>query len=241
MIFRRYMLPVALGIALVAAACDSGGDETVKLDNKMDQVSYSIGYQIGLQIDQNMQSQNIELNPDVLSRAIKDAISGTVPALSDSQMNEVMMSYQAEQEAAYMADMATNLTAASVFLVENAKKDGVISLADSLQYSVIVEGSGATPSADDMVRVHYKGELLDGTVFDSSIDRGEPTEFMVGQVIPGWSRILLEMQVGDKWKVWIPPALAYGEQGAGSVIPPNSLLIFEVELLGIVDQDDSAQ
>jgi FKBP-type peptidyl-prolyl cis-trans isomerase FklB len=120
------------------------------------------------------------------------------------------------------------------FLAANAKKDGVTTTASGLQYKVIKSGTGATPTASDQVKVDYTGTLIDGKVFDSSVQRGQPAVFPVGQVIPGWTEALQLMKVGDKWQLFIPAKLAYGDRGAGGAIPPNSALIFEVELLDIV-------
>jgi FKBP-type peptidyl-prolyl cis-trans isomerase FklB len=119
------------------------------------------------------------------------------------------------------------------FLEENKKAEGVTTLPSGLQYKVLKSGTGATPTADDTVRTHYKGTLIDGTVFDSSYDRGEPAEFPVGGVIKGWTEALQKMKVGDKWQLVIPSELAYGESGAGGVIPPHATLVFEIELLDI--------
>jgi FKBP-type peptidyl-prolyl cis-trans isomerase FklB len=141
------------------------------------------------------------------------------------------------------ATMQTNSSAPSTssvssdpgaaFLAENAKKDGVTTTASGLQYKVIKSGTGESPKLSDTVKVHYQGTLIDGTVFDSSIQRGQPISFPVGRVIPGWVEALQLMKVGDKWQLFIPAKLAYGDQSPTPAIPPNSVLIFEVELLGI--------
>jgi FKBP-type peptidyl-prolyl cis-trans isomerase FklB len=122
------------------------------------------------------------------------------------------------------------------FLEENKKAEGVTTLPSGLQYKVLKSGNGPTPAAEDTVRTHYKGTLIDGTVFDSSYDRGEPAEFPVGGVIKGWTEALQKMKVGDKWQLFIPSELAYGEAGAGGVIPPGATLIFEIELLDVKKQ-----
>jgi FKBP-type peptidyl-prolyl cis-trans isomerase len=139
-------------------------------------------------------------------------------------------------EAAGEKEGQLNLETGNAFLEENKSREGVNTTASGLQYEVISEGDGPKPSADDRVRVHYHGTLIDGTVFDSSVERGEPAVFGVGQVIPGWTEALQLMPVGSKWKIYVPSNLAYGERGAGADIGPNTTLIFEVELLEIVEE-----
>jgi FKBP-type peptidyl-prolyl cis-trans isomerase FklB len=132
-------------------------------------------------------------------------------------------------------EVAANLEKSTLYLQENGKKEGIKTLASGLQYKVLTAGTGKSPTAEDVVQVHYTGTLIDGTKFDSSVDRGEPAEFSVGQVIPGWRQALQEMKEGDKWMLYIPPQLAYGERGApGGAIGPNEALIFEVELIKVV-------
>ncbi len=150
------------------------------------------------------------------------------------KMSEAQEEMQREMMDRQREEGGKNLVAAEAFLAENAKEDGVIVRDSGLQYRVLTEGSGDKPTADSQVRVHYKGTLLDGTQFDSSYDRGEPAQFQAGQVIQGWQEALQLMSVGSKWQLFIPPNLAYGENGRPS-IPSNSLLIFEVELLEIVE------
>jgi FKBP-type peptidyl-prolyl cis-trans isomerase len=142
---------------------------------------------------------------------------------------------QAKQIAKMMADAKNNLEAGQKFLAENAKKPGVQTTASGLQYQVVTEGKGAKPKAGDVVRVHYKGSLLDGKVFDSSYDRGQPVVFPIDQVVPGWQEGLQLMPVGSKFKLWVPANLGYGEKGTpGGPIGPNSTLVFDLELLDIV-------
>jgi len=154
-------------------------------------------------------------------------------------MGQILTAYQQEMQMKMMAEASAaaeeNEQKAEAFLAENGKKEGVKTLASGLQYKVITEGGGASPTAESTVEVHYKGTLIDGTEFDSSYKRGEPASFPVGGVIPGWTEALQLMKEGAKWEVAIPPALAYGEQGAPPVIPPNSALVFEVELLKVVE------
>ncbi len=206
-----------------------------EFETDMDKVSYAIGLDIGT----NLKLQKLNLNPQILSRGIADAIAGREPLLSEEEMMAVMrqfeMEYMAQREAE-MAEMAVeNLAEAEEFLGQNRANVGVETTESGLQYIVIREGTGPTPTAQDVVRVHYTGTLIDGTEFDSSYRADEPAQFMVGGIIPGWQEALQKMKVGAKWRLFIPPDLAYGEQGVPSVIEPNSLLIFEVELLGIVD------
>ena len=198
-----------------------------------DKVSYCIGVQIG----SSFKGENFDINPGILSSGLKDAYESKPLKLPESEIAEVLENFQkkmmAQQEEAYNKVVAENLAASSAFLAENARKPGVTTLPDSLQYEVIKEGSGPHPALEDTVRAHYSGTLLDGTEFDSSYKLEKPIKFSVGQMIPGWREIIPLMRAGSHWKVYIPPALGYKEAGSGR-IPPNSLLIFEIELLEIV-------
>ena len=217
-------------------ASNSGSSTSgpVSFQNDSDKASYIIGYQIGQDFKTNYMD---ELNIDILAQAINDVLDEKEPALELAEMQEIMQKYMTEQrvkqQARHAEEVAENGAAAEAFLAENGKKDGVVSLPSGMQYSVISEGTGASPKETDTVSVHYTGTLIDGKVFDSSVERGEPATFPLNGVIKGWTEALQLMKVGDKWKLFIPPALAYGEQGNPS-IPANSLLIFEVELLDIV-------
>jgi FKBP-type peptidyl-prolyl cis-trans isomerase len=218
-----------LGIfSLTTLAC--GDKEGGKVDFKTDddKVSYSIGVQIGNSLKQS----KLTVNTQMLKRAIDDVIADKGLALSDSQMKEVFDGLRTRQEEAMQKEVGENLKKASAFLAENAKKPGIKSLPDSLQYQIITEGSGPSPALTDTVSVNYTGTLIDGTEFDSSVKRGQPLEFMVENMIPGWVEIIPMMKKGAKWKVFIPPQLGYGERAMGT-IPANSLLIFEIELLSI--------
>jgi FKBP-type peptidyl-prolyl cis-trans isomerase FklB len=201
------------------------------LSNEKARVSYAIG----MTFAHNFQAQNVEVDPDLLARGLKDSQSGGTALLTDIQMREILDAYQkslaAKRQQFMAAVAATNKAAGATFLETNKNNPGVITLPDGLQYFVITAGSGALPESNDVVTVNYRGTLLDGTEFDSSIKRGKPAQFPIGQVIHGWTEALQQMPVGSKWRLFIPPQLAYGEQGQRG-IPPNSLLIFEVELLG---------
>jgi FKBP-type peptidyl-prolyl cis-trans isomerase FklB len=231
---KRQLLAIltTFTIVLLAIGC-TAADKTPKLETLMDKVSYSIGLNIG----KDFKAQNIEVNPQLLARGIKDAISDTKPLLTDEEIQEAIGSFQQERmaEAEEMAKAAgeKNRQEGESFLLENAKKEGVVTLPSGLQYKVIEEGTGKSPEPGDQVTVHYRGTLVDGTEFDSSYERGEPVTFPVGGVIPGWTEALQLMKEGAKWQLFIPPSLAYGEKGAGQVIGPNATLIFDVELISI--------
>ncbi len=225
-------LVVALSVAGCLAAAVAG--EELQLDSLKDKVSYAIGLSIG----KNMKQDNVELDPDLLLRGLKDALSGAKPLLTEAQIQEAMVAFQKEMQAkaaeARKASGEKSKKEGEEFLAANKKAAGVVTLPSGLQYKIIKKGNGkVSPKATDTVVTHYRGTLLDGTEFDSSIKRGEPAEFEVGGVIPGWTEALQLMKVGDKWELYVPAELAYGERGAGRAIGPNATLVFEVELLEI--------
>ena len=200
--------------------------EQIVLKTQQDKVSYMIGFQTG----QNLKKQGIEVDLKLLKRGLIDGLSGDKPLLSDAELKEVIMTLQ--------KDVLTRLSEKNkkdgeAFLANNKTKPGVVTLPSGLQYKVLTAGTGPTPKADDTVTVNYQGTLIDGTEFDSSYKRGTPAKFGVSQVIPGWTEALKLMKVGAQWQLFIPANLAYGEQGAGRVIGPNTVLIFKVELLSI--------
>jgi len=225
---------IAVLAAVMLSACNSSqSSKTVTLTTDLDKASYAIGVNLG----NNFKSSYIEVNTDAVARGIADVQVGNDLLLTEVEMAAAMDSLQARAEKGYLAATGENLKKASAFLAANATKQGVTTLADSLQYQVITAGTGPIPKAGDAVKVHYTGMFEDGKSFDSSVERGEPAQFIVGQgqIIPGWDTILQMMPTGSKWKVFIPPSLAYGERGQGP-IPPNTLLVFDVELLEIVPQ-----
>ncbi len=194
----------------------------------MDKFSYSIGLGLG----QNLKSMGLEeLSTEDFAQAIKDIFEGNEPKISHQEAQTIVQAYFAELQAKKSEE---SLAAEANFFAENTTKEGVITLESGLQYEVITPAEGDKPSATDQVKCHYEGTLLDGTLFDSSVKRGEPATFGVNQVIPGWVEALQLMAPGAKWKLYIPSSLAYGPQGAGDIIPPNSPLIFEVELIEIL-------
>lgn len=201
----------------------------------MDKVSYALGIGIGHQLA-NMGGQ--ELNIDDFAQAVKDVLGGKELKIKSSEAQQIVQEFFAQQEqkinkqrqeAGKMAKEA-----GENYLAENAKKDGVITLPSGLQYKVLQEGNGKKPSAKDQVKCHYEGFLIDGTVFDSSVQRGEPAVFGLQQVIAGWTEGLQLMQEGAKYRFFIPYRLAYGEGGAGASIPPYAALIFDVELIKVM-------
>lgn len=195
-----------------------------------------IGYSIGVNIGQNLVAQGIIAGIDMNSfvAGMRDAAGDTIQ-LSNEELFAAIQLFQERMTAAAQAEMEANLASTQAFLESNGTREGVVSTASGLQYEVISSGpaDGGSPTANDAVLAHYHGTLIDGTVFDSSVDRGEPAEFGLNQVISGWTEALQLMSVGDKWRLFLPPNLAYGEQSPTPEIPPNSALIFEVELIEI--------
>jgi FKBP-type peptidyl-prolyl cis-trans isomerase len=204
-----------------------------KPESLQDRASYIIGLNVG----RTLKAQEITVNTDLVIKGLRDALSGAPALLTEEEINTAMQSFQQEmvaaQEAKRQAQAETNKKEGEAFLAANKNKAGVKTTASGLQYEVLQEGKGATPKATDQVTVHYKGTLMDGTVFDSSYERNQPATLGVNQVIAGWTEALQLMKVGSKYKLYIPSSLGYGEAGAGGVIGPNAPLIFEVELIGI--------
>ncbi|WP_201534025.1 FKBP-type peptidyl-prolyl cis-trans isomerase [Psychrobacter ciconiae] len=195
-----------------------------------------VGYSLGYMMAEGNKDTVQDLNLDTFEKGFRDGYEGKESALTQEQMQEVLMAYQKEQEEKMIKDMqskaAENTTKGQEFLAQNAKKEGVKTTASGLQYKAIKEGTGKSPKATDVVEVNYEGKLIDGTVFDSSYERGEPIEFPLNQVIAGWTEGLQLMKEGGKYEFFIPSDLAYGEAGNAG-IEPNSTLIFTVELLKV--------
>ena len=211
-------------LALVAAcmgvvACDRMGGGGGNLATSADSVSYVVGFQIG----GNMKAQGVPANEGPFMRGLRDAMAGTDPVMTQDQMRLAVMNYQQGQVAAATAEQAK-------FFAENGTKEGVNTTASGLQWKVITEGKGPKPKATSEATVHYKGTLTNGTPFDSSYGR-DPVSFKLNEVIPGWGEAVQLMSAGAKYQVWIPSALAYGEQGRPPVIGPNAPLMFEIELI----------
>lgn len=195
--------------------------------NLMDKFSYSLG----IVLAQNLKNQNItSFEPDSLAKGINDVITGKDLEINPTEADNIIQEYL---RASAMKNYQVNIEAGATFLAENAKKENITSLESGLQYEVLTEGNGPSPAPTDQVTTHYHGQLIDGTVFDSSVERGQPATFPVNGVIKGWVEALQLMNVGSKWRLFVPHNLAYGEQGAGEVIKPFSTLIFDVELISI--------
>ncbi len=194
------------------------------------QASYGIGYQMGEQLASNPFDG---LDVEVVVAGLKDGFSRTEPKVSNDNLRAAFNEIHQRMQAAKQEQFAGQVQVGTEFLEKNAQRDDITVTDSGLQYEVINTGSGATPKAESTVSVHYHGTLLDGTVFDSSYDRGQPAEFPVNGVIKGWTEALQLMSTGDKWRLYVPHDLAYGEQGAGAAIGPYSTLVFDVELLDI--------
>ena len=228
----KYILVLSFSFFLISCS-QSNNQKVTSLETKKDSISYSIGMEIGM----NFQSQSVEINTDFFSQGFHATYTESTTLLEDSEMRKVTQNYRQElrlkQAELRKQQLEENKVGGEKFLVENSTKEGVIHLPSGLQYRIINRGEGNSPKTTDKVKVHYTGKLIDGTVFDSSGD--EPSEFGVTQVIKGWAEALQLMSVGAKWEVFIPSNLAYGIRGKGTKIGPNTTIIFEVELLGIVN------
>ncbi|HVT82338.1 MAG TPA: FKBP-type peptidyl-prolyl cis-trans isomerase [Phycisphaerae bacterium] len=190
-----------------------------------------MAYALGLQLGKPLNGMDIEIDPTAFTAGFKDSASGAPSKLTEKEVDDAIAALQGQLKAAQAALPERNQKAGDAFLADNGKKDGVKTTASGLQYKVIKSGAGKTPKASDTVSVHYRGTLINGTEFDASGDKA--VSFPVNQVIPGWTEALQLMKEGDKWQLFIPAKLAYGERGAGQDIGPNSALIFEVELLEV--------
>jgi FKBP-type peptidyl-prolyl cis-trans isomerase len=221
-----------LVIALLATGIAYSADDQ-PLRTEKEKTSYAVGAQTGA----DMRQFGMDVDPDLVARGFRDAYSGRKLLLSDQQMSETMGNISriisAKSGEMMKQDAERNKQEGEAFLTQNARKEGVKTLPSGLQYKIIKMGTGRTPRATDTVAVNYRGTFIDGTEFDSSYRRGQPFSFQVNKMIKGWVEALQMMPVGSKWQLFIPPRLAYGEQGAPPAIGPNVTLIYEVELLSI--------
>ena len=216
-----------LGISASFIACSPNNSTNTELSTQIDSVSYSLG----ISVANNLKNSGFEsIETDAIASAFNDVFSDNDVKITEEDANNIVQEYFVELSEKKSKEAVAE---GDAFLKENGQREGIVTTATGLQYEILNKGEGAMPSADDKVTVHYHGTLVDGTVFDSSVDRGEPATFPVNGVIPGWVEALQLMNVGSKYKLFIPSDLAYGERGAGGTIGPNATLIFEVELLSI--------
>jgi FKBP-type peptidyl-prolyl cis-trans isomerase len=226
----KLKLIVVLGLLFLVSQVSA--EEKLVLKNQKEKVSYIIGMDIG----GNLKKQAVDIDPNILAKGIQEALAGAKPLLTEQEIQETMIAFKKEMMAKQEEIAKKNKADGEAFLVENKKKEGVITLPSGLQYKVIKAGTGKKPKLDDTVAANYRGTLIDGTEFDSSYKRGQPVSFPVSGVIPGWTEVLQLMGEGAKWQIFVPPNLGYGERGAGGVIGPNAALIFEIELVSIQEK-----
>jgi len=229
----RTFSSVVLVSTLVLAGCNGAKtpEQTSNqfvLDTDYKKLSYGLGLNVGAGIAQ----QGVpELNVDALVAGIRESVAGQESRVSQEELKDIIARIQTIEAEKQQQLADENKNSGDLFLKENAEREGIVITESGLQYEVLVAGEGETPSAESIVNTHYHGTLIDGTVFDSSVERGEPIEFAVNQVIPGWTEALQLMKVGSKWRLYIPENLAYGEYSPSADIPAHSTLVFEVELL----------
>ncbi len=227
------MKKIILAMSMASVVSLNAAADTIKvLENEEQKVSYSFGLVLG----KRMQNDLPELNVDVFMQGVKDAIQNKAPLLTDDQVGDVLAKFQRDMQQQQMEQVQQvseeNQKIGKEFLAKNKNKEGVVTLESGLQYKVLKEGKGPQPKASDVVKVHYTGSLINGEVFDSSIERGQPVTFPLNGVIAGWTEALQLMPTGSKWQLYIPSDLAYGANGNRS-IGPNETLLFDVELIGI--------
>ena len=227
---KLWIFALAMVTLLTVAAA---AQDTPALKTQMEKRSYAMGLDLG----RNIRKESLEVDPALFTQGLKDALAGNKPLMNDEEVRATIVDLQNEVRAKMvqaMKDLAEkNKREGEAFLAENKKKEGVVTLPSGLQYKILKAGDGKKPTAEDTVVCQYRGTLIDGKEFDSSYKRNQPATFPVNRVIKGWTEALQLMPVGSKWQLFIPSDLAYGERGAGSDIPPNSTLIFEVELVSI--------
>jgi FKBP-type peptidyl-prolyl cis-trans isomerase FklB len=221
---------------LMLLLCGGLAAQTLAADAELVSIPERYSYAMGVQFGQLLKAQRVEeIDTKAFAAAIDDVLKGGELQLSAEQMQQAVREQQQVFAERRAQQGQANLEAGREFLAANAKREGIVVLPSGLQYQVLESGDGAKATAEDTVRVNYHGTLIDGTVFDSSVERGKPAEFSVNGVIPGFREAITNMRVGDRWQVYLPSSLAYGERGAGGTIGPNETLIFELELLDVVN------
>ncbi len=233
----RKVVIVLIGLVILLPFLSLATDEEKDTDVELKSFEQKLSYMLGQQIGNNIKESPTEIDIDIFVSGIRDSLKGNKSLLSDEETNQVRQEFSRQVQETRNQKMAAlsgkNLKDGEAFLAENKKKEGIVTTDSGLQYKVLKQGDGPKPQSTDKVTVHYRGTLLDGTEFDSSYKRGQPASFQVGGVIRGWTEALQLMNVGSKYQLFIPAGLAYGQRGAGQRIGPNSMLIFDVELLNI--------
>jgi len=237
---------ITLAAVLLLAGCNAADDKAVTTKaGALDSENAKFSYAIGLDVGKSLARIDEKLDMAAFNKGVASSLEGEEPELDAKAITEVKQAVFKRQQEKMLEKQqklaVENKATGGKFLQENASAEGVKTTASGLQYKVLTEGSGAKPTVADMVKVNYEGKLLDETVFDSSYKRGQPVTFPLGSVIEGWKEGLQLMPVGSKYRLFIPSALAYGEQGAGNIIGPNAVLIFDVELLSIEDAEAAAE
>jgi FKBP-type peptidyl-prolyl cis-trans isomerase FklB len=226
----KYLFITILSMVFLFSICFAA--EKLELKDQKDKESYSLGYQFG----QSLKAQGLDVNVDLYISGVRDFLGGKEPMMTQEEIrvtiSELQKRLMADRQKELKEMAEKNLAQSKVFLEENKKKEGIKTLVSGLQYKILLEGSGKIPKATDTVTVHYRGTFIEGSEFDNSYKRGQPATFQVNVVIPGWAEALQLMKEGSKWQLFVPPELGYGERGTGP-IPPNSTLIFEVELISV--------
>jgi len=231
---KRKIILAALLLAVPVAG--SAQDKAPAQYGNLQKFSYAMGYRMARDL---MKQGVIEVDPDALSTGVSEAMSGESFRFSPDEIRGAIAAYQQEMIEKRAGQALANEDTGKAFLLANAQKDGVKKLDGGIQYTVLTAGAGDKPGKTDTIKVHYVGTLLNGTEFDSSRRRGDPAQFRLNQVIPGWQAALAQMPVGSRWVVWIPAGQAYGLQGSGAKIGPNETLRFDIELLDIVDKGEA--
>jgi FKBP-type peptidyl-prolyl cis-trans isomerase FkpA len=238
-VVRLSGVAAAVAMTLALAGCNGNGDAAApetQLQDDRAKASYSLGYRFAENVHRQFDD---EIENEAFMSGVRDSLAGGDPQVDDAEAERVLMAMMEARQATMAGDALRNLEEGLSFLEQNAQRAEVTALESGLQYEVLEAAEGPRPDADDVVTTHYEGRLIDGTVFDSSYERGEPASFPLNRVIPGWTEALQLMSPGAKYRLFVPPHLAYGDRPAGS-IPPNSTLIFDVELLEIEAGDGAS-